>query len=83
MKVIFRDQQYSWLLTNKAFVCLGPRLIINLRYTYGVEGVQGFGEHEHRLFQWPHISLVPQELCQYGFNLSGKGFILPLKQTNK
>ena len=34
-----------------------PRLLIHLR---GVEGVLGFGEREHRPFQWPRVSLVPR-----------------------
>ena len=55
------------------------RLLIHLSC---VEVVLGFGECEDRPFQWPRVSLVPRELCKYGFDLSGKGSILPLKQTN-
>ena len=55
----------------------GPMLLIHL---HGVQGALGFGEREHRPFQWPRVSLVPRGTLQIQIQF---GLILPLKQTNK
>ena len=57
----------------------GSRLLIHC----SLEGVLGFGECEHRPFQLPRVLLIPRGTLQIGNDSSGKGLILPLKQTKE
>ena len=54
-----------------------------LIHHYDVKGVLGLGQHEHRPFQWPHVSLVTQETLQIRIWFVRQRRDPTLEQTNK